>query len=155
MDFDIENAGSARNPVRRLGFIVMLLACSLACFVSVIADIVDRNKLANGVPATIKNVGSFQGLPNSYSFYEGEQRAVFDVKIENKDGGVQVLPLFLPKPVIEKLIAGESEEIVYVKDNPRRHLIAGRALPAVGWGWAVGGVVFLLVGLFAARIRHK
>lgn len=154
MDLDEASVPGGRQG-RKWFFIVSLFAASAACGVSVVADLVDRNKLANGVPATIKNVGSFQSAPASYSHYEGEQRAVFDVKIEDRDGSTQVLPLFLPKPVIEKLVAGETEQIVYVQDNPRRHLIAGRDLPAVGWGWGVGSAAFFLVGLLALRIRNN
>jgi hypothetical protein len=44
-------------------------------------------------------------------------------------------------------------EIVYVKDNPGRHLLRGEPLPPFGWGWFVGGCVFLVLFIVAMKLR--
>jgi len=61
--------------------------------------------------------------------------------------------LFLAREAVERLMKGETVEIVYVKDNPRRHLLKGEPLPPFGWGWILGGFVFLALFILAMKLQ--
>lgn len=153
MDIDIEGVHPGGGLFRKWLFRIFLLVGALACFLGNILNISDRWQLSHGVSATIKAAGKHQEIPRNYSEYEGKLRAVFDVKILSANGNEFITQLFLPKEVIEKLIQGGSAEIVYVKNNPRRHLVKGDALPPYGIGLLLGGLAFLAVFLLSLKLR--
>ena len=153
MDIDIEGVYPGGGPIRKWFFRIFLLVGALACFLGNIVNISDRWQLSHGVSATIKVASKHQEIPRSYSEYEGKLRAVFDVKILSANGSEFNTQLFLPKEVVENLIQGGSVDIVYVKDNPRRHLVKGDVLPPYGVGLFVGGLAFLAVFLFSLKLQ--
>ena len=153
MDIDIEGVHPGGGLFRKWFFRILLLVAALACFLGNVVNISDRWQLSHGVSATIKAASKHQEIPRSYSEYEGKLRAVFDVKILSANGTEFITQLFLPKEVVENLIQGGSVDIVYVKDNPRRHLIKGDALPPYGVGLFLAGLAFLAVFCFSLKLR--
>ena len=153
MDIDIEGVHPGGGLFRKWFFRILLLVAALACFLGNVVNISDRWQLSHGVSATIKAASKHQEIPRSYSEYEGKLRAVFDVKILSANGTEFITQLFLPKEVVENLIQGGSVDIVYVKDNPRRHLIKGDALPPYGVGVFLAGLAFLAVFCFSLKLR--
>ena len=153
MDIDIEGVNPGRGLFRKWFFRIFLLVGALACFLGNSVNISDRWQLSHGVSATIKAASKHQETPRNYSEYEGKLRAVFDVRVLSMNGNEFITQLFLPKEVVEKLVQGGSVEIVYVKDNPRRHLVKGDALPPYGIGLFLGGLAFLVVFFFSLRLR--
>ncbi|HEY8244337.1 MAG: hypothetical protein ACHQJ7_05195 [Vicinamibacteria bacterium] len=153
MDFDLENAHLGRGLVRKWAFRIVLLLGAITCFFEPVVAALDRHALSNGVPATIERAGKFAAAPASWTEYEGEPRAVFDVKVRPAGQEAFNTSLFLTREAVERLMKGETVEIVYVKDNPRRHLLKGKPLPPFGWGWILGGFVFLALFIVAMKLR--
>src|SRR5438105_4132863 len=134
-------------------FRIMLLAMALSCFVVTMADTYDRLQLSmHGVSATIQPASKGQTAPTSWASYEGRLRALF-VKIKEKDGKEFSRSLFLAKEAVEKLLTGEQEEIIFVRDNPQRFLMKGEPLPPFSFGWSILGLVFFGVFLYSLNLR--
>ena len=140
--------------VRSWAFRITLLAMGLSCFVVTIADTHDRLQLSMyGVPATIQLASKAETAPTDWAPYEGRLRALFYVKVKANDGKEFSSSLFLPKEVVEKLLNGEQEEIIFAKSNPRRFLIKGEPFPSFGFGWSVLGLSFFAVFLYSLKLR--
>ncbi len=74
-------------------------------------------------------------------------------KVKPSEGKEFSTNLFLPKEVVEGLLDGEQQQIIFVKDNPRRFLLKGEPLPPFGFVWSVLGLVFFAVFLYSLKLR--
>ncbi len=150
---ELDHITPGRGLAKKWFFRISLLFGAVACFMAPVITMIDRYELSNGVPATIERASKYLAAPTQWSDYEGRLHASYEVKVHPVDGPEFVTPLFLPKEVIESLTRGEKAEIVYVKERPGRHLLKGQPLPAIAWGWIVGGVMFMGLFIFSLRLR--
>ena len=139
--------------VHKWFFRIMLLVGAIACFLGPAVNAFDRYDLSNGIPARIEIANKNVAAPTSWSNYQGQLRAVVDVKVHAADGREFITPLFLTKETIESLRRGEKTEIVFVRDRPQRHMLKGEPLPPTGWGLLAGGAIFLGIFVLSMKLR--
>jgi hypothetical protein len=152
----MENADRFQSTslVRSWVFRTLLLMMALCCFVVTFADTVDRLNLSTyGIPATIETARAHQQLPTQWSDYAGQSRSLFHVRLKERDGKESATSMYLPRDAVEALLKGELRQIVFVRDNPQRFLLAGEALPAFGLLWLLGGVIFFAIFLYSLKLR--
>ena len=75
------------------------------------------------------------------------------VRYTAEDGERVVTERSFPKGVVDKLVAGERLEIIYIPDNRRRFYFKDEKLPR-NWGWLALGVGMLVLFVIAVRLPH-
>lgn len=137
---------------RAWSFRAWLLVCILVCFLAFIRQVADRLQLSShGVAATITRASSTERVPN-YSGWSDNQHD-FYVKATASDGSESLFSLFLTRDVIEKLVGGGQAEIIYARDNPRRHIMKGEPYPPFGFGWLLFDLAVVPVFLWSLRLK--
>lgn len=115
------------------------------------ADAADRLQFTlHGVRATITRASRTEKVPIGTGWVNDHHD--FYVRATASDGKESYLTLFLSRQTIEQLVDGGRAEIVYVRDNPRRHLMKGEALPSAGIGWLIFGLAAFPVFLRSLRL---
>lgn len=138
--------------VRAWSFRIWLLVAALAGFVGTIVNTQDRLQFSSkGVAATITRASDTQKVPTDADWLGGQHD--FYVKAVSRDGKESSFTLLLSRPTIETLVDGGQAEIIYVRDNPRRHLMQGEPLPPFGLGWLVFGLASLSVFLYSLQLK--
>jgi hypothetical protein len=133
-------------------FRIWLLVCVLTGFIGAIEHTTDRRQLSvHGVNATITRASDTQRVPADAGWLSNQHD--FYVKATTTDATESSFTLFLPRDVIEKLVDGGRAEIVYARDNPRRHIMEGEPYPPFGIGWLMFGLAALLVFLISLRLK--
>ena len=146
----------SQRPTVGLGrawfFRIGLLVLALCGFVNFFANIADRMQFSvHGVRATITRATPTQQAPIGTGWLNGQHD--FYVKATTANGKESFLTLFLSRQTIEQLVDGGRVEIVYVRDNPRRHLLKGEPLPSVGVGWVLFGFAAFAAFWYSLRLR--
>ena len=77
-----------------------------------------------------------------------------DVKYVSEAGEVVVRQKVVPNDVFDRLVAGESIRIVYLRNNTNRVFYHDRR-PPIPWGWFVFGVISLIVAMYALKLRKR
>lgn len=134
-----------RNRLR-----AVLLALSLGCLIGFTADVVDRNALTGGIPATVTRASKFTTQANQW-FASGDGQ--LDVRITPDNGTAFIHPLVFSPRDIEHLIEDGSIRIKYVADRPARHWRDGEPLPSMDWYLLVLGLLF--AGVFGLSLRAR
>jgi hypothetical protein len=133
-------------------FRIGLLAVSLCAFVIFFAHAADRLRFSlHGVRATITRASSTQDVPIDAQWVG--DRHDFYVKATARDGKESFVTLLLSRRIIEQLVDGGRAEVVYVRDNPRKLLMKGDALPSPGIGWLIFGLAVFPVFLRSLRLN--
>ncbi len=140
--------------VRGWTFRIMLLVASVTFFLGAMAHTHDRWQFSRqGVPATIEVAYSNQKAPSTWSAYEGQLRSMFVVRVKTSDGPATLGSLFLEQGVINRLLSGQQEQIIYVKDNLQRFMMKSDPLPPYGVWQLLGGILFFMLFLYSLRLR--
>ena len=133
-------------------FRIWLLLFALIGFVNAFENTADRLWLSlHGVAATITQASYTQKVPSDAGWFENQHD--FYVKATTGDGRESSFTLFLPRHVIETLVSGGRAEIIYARDNPRRHMMKGEPYPPFGIGWLLCGLATFAVFLFSLRLK--
>jgi len=132
----------------------LLLGAALLAFALVVISFMQhRDFLANATPATVHASSRPQPMPTEWMATEDGKRAGYVVRIAPDAGAAFEQSLFLTRDSIEKLQAGKTLRIVFMRDNPRRHELEGTPPPAIAWGWLA--LALPAAGLFAWSLRLR
>lgn len=141
---------SSLTLYRRNRYRAVLLALSLGCLVGFIADVVDRQALTGGIPATVTRASKFTTAANQWF---GSGKGQLDVRITPDTGTAFVHPLVLSRHDIAHLLDDGSLRIRYVADRPARHWREGDPLPSMDWYLLVLSLLF--AGVFGLSLRAR
>ena len=87
-------------------------------------------------------------------FEDGMNFRNMDVKYVSEAGEVVVRQKGVPNAIADQLAAGDSIQIVYLRNNTNRVFYYGQR-PPMPWGWLIFGVVSLVVAIYALKLRKR
>lgn len=135
---------------RRHGFGMVLLALCLGCLAGFIADVVDRQALTEGIPASVTPASKFTTQANPW-FASGNGQ--LDERITPDSGSAFVHLLVLSRRDIEHLLADGSLRIQYGAGRQARHWREGEPLPSMD-GYRLG-LALVSGGLSGLSLRAR
>ncbi len=147
------NALFAQSVFGTWFFRISILFAGLGCFVGFADHTQHRWEVSrHGIPATIQLASHTQTLPTSWSGQDGEQKSEFYVNIQPAYSVAFKRDLYLPKAVIESLLRGETQKIIYARDNPDNFMMQGDPYPPFGFKLIMLGIALLMFFAYLMRV---
>jgi len=134
--------------------IVLLFLGSLILFIPMLDSIYLRYQFTHN--SAVGSLESAPGVLAPHDWYENEgdvPTAMFDVKIKMADGEVSFEHLYMSKTAIDRLLAGQTLQIRYLKDNRRNYIETTEGLPSIRYRWAILGAVLFMAFCYTLKYR--